>query len=171
MQSILAVSLVLILQSSPEAPTIPQTKWKSDYTEKTWGLKLKSVKQARNQLPTVVSLVFEFTKDLTPEETIAVQKAFGKNAKMGESLECCFFDEDGVLFHKIGGGADGFSQIGEIQGVKGDAFRVTINGGFPSKSGSPPPPLHFLGDETKAGKISRVEFRLPVPTPLRIDAK
>jgi hypothetical protein len=143
----LALASVLVLQGQKtEEGPIPRSKWKSDYTEKVWGLKLKSVKFT----PHHVKVVLEFTKNLEKKELEKVKEAF--TGKSG-SLEFCFFDQDGVIFSKAGALID-YAIQGEIAGMKGDAIRCVI---------AARDRFSFLSSPEEAKTVAKVEFR-PAPT-------
>jgi hypothetical protein len=145
--AVLPLILALQVQETEDGP-IPKAKWKSDYTEKAWGLKVKTVKYTTNQSPSQVKVVLEFTKDLKPDELKAVKEAFER--KEG-SLEFCFFDEDGVIFVKAS--YMNFSVQGDISGMKGDSIRCTI-----SAVGM----FVFLNNSDFGKKVTKVELR-PAP--------
>jgi outer membrane protein TolC len=130
------------------AQPIPLAKWKSNYTEKAWGLKVKTVKYTTNQSPGQVKVVLEFTKDLAGDQLKAVKEAF---ARKEGSLEFCFFDEDEVIFAKAT--CKDFSVEGDFSGIKEDSIRCTI------------PAIGiflFLNDPVRAKQITKVELR-PAP--------
>jgi hypothetical protein len=147
---VLALALFVQVKETEEGP-IPKEKWKSDYTEKTWGLKIKTVKYTTNQSPPDVNVILEFTKDLTPEEVKTCKAALDR--KEG-ALEFCFFDEDGVIFTKAT--YKNYVVLGDISGRKGDAIRCRMS---IIRDG----PLQFMTSRELARKVMKVEFRLPPP--------
>jgi hypothetical protein len=146
--AILPLVLVCQVQDTEDGP-VPKPKWKSDYTEKTWGLKVKTVKYTANQSPAHVKVVLVFSKNLKADELKAVRDVFDR--KEG-SLEFCFFDEDGVIFAKAT--YMNFVVQGDISGMQGDAIRcvITANQNFP-----------FLNSADQGKKVSKVELRPPPP--------
>lgn len=145
----LALALPAQIKETEEGP-IAKEKWKSDYTEKTWGLKFKTVKYPSDQ--SEIRVVFEFTKNLQPDEVKALKAAFER--KEG-ALEFCFFDEDGVIFTKAT--FQNYLVQGDISGMKGDAIRCTL----PRIGKSSP--LDFLSSPESVKKVSKVELRPPLP--------
>jgi hypothetical protein len=86
------------------------------YLEKTWGLKVKSMKYSE---PThdSVKITVEFTKDL--DELKGLAQEFGGG---NSTLWFYSFDEEMVVLNKVKvGGLEG-----ELTGKKGDAFRFVI---------------------------------------------
>jgi hypothetical protein len=146
----LALSLPCQVKDTEDGP-VPKSKWKSDYTEKTWGLQLKTVKYTTSQQPAEIKVVLEFTKDLQADELKALKEAFTR--KEG-GLEFCFFDEDGVIFIKAT--SMDYGVAGDLSGVKGDAIRCVI--GLPKNS-----PLLFLNSPEASKKVSKVELRPAQP--------
>jgi hypothetical protein len=147
---VLGLALAADVKEGEDGP-IAKDKWKSDYTEKTWGLKVKTVKYTTNQSPPDVNIVFEFTKDLKAEELKALKEALSQ--KEG-GLEFCFFDEDGVIFAKAPAGY--YAVQGDLSGMKGDAIRCRM-------SGSKDSPVSFIFVAEQAKKVSKVEFRPALP--------
>lgn len=141
MMILLGVALFAQAQETSES-TIPFEKWKSEFTEKTWGLKIKSVRVGQYD----VNVVLEFTKDLTPEEVKAAKEVFVR--KEG-CPEFCFFDEDNVIIAKAG--FMNYTVQGDISGKKGDAIRCTI--------GTRTPELMIVNDPMRAKKVTKVELR------------
>jgi serine/threonine protein kinase len=110
---------------------VPVEKWKGDYTEKTWGVKIKTVKSSGTA---GLNVVLEFTRDLKPDELQALKEALTQTTLAGSGryasvvpapgrLEFCFFDEDGVMMTKV----RNYVVVGSLTGVKGDAFRCSLS--------------------------------------------
>ena len=100
-------------------PPLPLEKWDFEYLTKTWGLKPKSVSHIG--LKSEYTFVFEFTKDLKPEEVKKLKEDLG-HGKVGGSptLALYAFDKDNVAVEK----RSDFFVTGEVTGVKGDAIRM-----------------------------------------------
>jgi hypothetical protein len=172
-----ASGFALQLRETEEGP-VPKEKWKSEYTEKTWGLKLKTVKYATDDLGLAeVRVVFEFTKDLDAEEVKSAKEAFtwktgkGKDEKEYPGLQFCFFDQDDVLLLKVGGASPpprGFPFYvieGDFSGKKGDAIRCRMfTRAEVSRGRVVTNPLgNLLLSPERAKSISKVELRPQSP--------
>ncbi len=144
------------------APTIPLDKWGFTAVEKAWSLKLKSVSGGRDGAN--YTLVVEFTKDLMPEELEALKGAFPpattKTATTkeepkkfapvaGPKVVAFFFDEDNVVVEK----QTTLQALTEVTGVKGDAFRLQIQGPSSGK-GEVRAELRLIGEPTKPKRES-----------------
>jgi hypothetical protein len=124
------VAVVLLGLVSPafaEDPPIPLEKWGFDYATKTWGMKVSSVSYVPDGTRDDTFLI-ELTKDLTPEELKAAREAFPLRSSglQPKGLAFYFFDAKNVVIAKT----SNFTVASEITGVKGDAFRLKIQGGF-----------------------------------------
>ncbi|OAI52604.1 hypothetical protein AYO44_16520 [Planctomycetaceae bacterium SCGC AG-212-F19] len=119
---------------------IPQDKWNLDYADKTWGIKLKTLKYVERIIPppgnrdtSPVShhykLLLEFTKDIASnEELMAIKQTLEMSRSPG--VEFVVFDADNVVVAKF---TRGITILSELTGVKGDAFWMTIPADFPGK--------------------------------------
>jgi hypothetical protein len=151
MRLILGIAAVaLTVQVGEQVCPIAKEKWKCDYPEKTWGIKIKAIKCTKNQLPETVSVILEFTKDLKGDELKTCKEVFErKNLNdMKKGPEFCFFDQDGVIFTKAMG--QNYIIHGDVSGIKGDAIRCDIKA-----EGA----LKCLADEKLAQKVSKVDLR------------
>jgi hypothetical protein len=129
-----------------EGPVAPE-KWKSDHTEKAWGLKLKAVRYTTGITPAEVRVALEFTKDLTPEQGKALADSLTTKPT---GLEFCFLDKEGACIYKVPGGR--YRVEGDLAGKKGHVVRlrlVTEAGG----------PAAFLDAPGVGERIARVELR------------
>jgi hypothetical protein len=104
------------------------------YFNKAWGLKLKSLTLEKNGSERDLKFTFEFDRDLEPDDLTQLQAGFaqapltGPGAKAAPSIWYHFFDQDNVSMGKVyfDPSKKGSKFEGEITGVRGDAFRVTI---------------------------------------------
>ncbi len=145
---VLVLSLVVGVQATDtEDGPISKEKWKSDYTEKNWGLKFKTIKYTTNTIPREIHVLLEFAKDTNPNDIKAMNDAFQKKEN---AMEFCFFDQDGVIFTKVSFGH--YTVRGELSGMKGDVVRCSMTC---SKNG----PLHFMNFPEVVKKVTKVELR------------
>ncbi len=118
-----------------------QIKCEAAYLEKTWDIKLKSVKIVPGSKPNfkAAQIVLEFGKDL---DNVADLQAAVSGSK--GKLMFYLFDEDNVVVTKIG-----FTrQEGLLTGKKGDAFRFVVD--FPDYAHPPKTrKIEIRLDETK----------------------
>jgi hypothetical protein len=143
MRTLLGVLLLVVPQSDDVDGLDAKEKWSAGYAEKTWGLTVKSVKRDQRR-PDQRRVVFEFGKDLKPEELAALRASIISAPKgPGAKLEFQFFDADGVVAYR----SNKYEIEGELTGTKGDAFRAVVL---------------TLNSARPAVKIMKVELRMPV---------
>jgi hypothetical protein len=104
-----------------EVPKVNEIRLNVDYLDKTWGITCKSHKV--NSLRTVsdIELLLEFTKDVP--NLSEIQLAFGDRARPDSGLVWFYiFNEDNVILGKT----KRYYTLGELTGVKGDAFKLVF---------------------------------------------
>jgi hypothetical protein len=128
MKTISALAIVIVViylpsQGEQKGPGKTENKvdgilWNFDHLEKSYGIKMKSVKKEDANF---FRVLFEFTKDVDnlPEMRHAI-----KPSKQPEAINYWFFDEDNVAIGKLNGAP---LVEGELTGKKGDAFRMFID--------------------------------------------
>lgn len=108
---------------------IPKEKWDLSHAEKDWNVKFKGVRFKPSDREKFIfdakyEFLLEFTKDLDDDELKAMKAAWCPTMKAQE-LEVVFFDSESVVVSK-----SHFTVLGEMTGVKGDAFRVVVHPQF-----------------------------------------
>jgi tetratricopeptide (TPR) repeat protein len=148
MRRLLGVLALALAQAGPNYNLDQKERWSAGYADKTWGLKIKSVKCehfAPDRKGTEeYRVVLEFGKDLKPDELKALRESIDPTTSpaAGGKLEFQGFDDDGVVALRC----TVYTLQGELTGTKGDAFRVVI----PVRS------------RAEWAKLTRVEIRQPV---------
>ncbi len=128
--TLFALAVVLCFGSSvvgggdKKKPPLPLEKWNFDLAEKTWGLKVKSMDYNEGNLAPY-NVLFEFTKDLQPEQLKKLREAFPSDEKIrSKTVAFFFFDKDNVVTEK----QSFFFATSELTGAKGDRFRLLVRG-------------------------------------------
>lgn len=94
---------------------VGDTVWNLEYLDKTWGIKVKSIKVEGNER----KLLMEFGKDVETDLN-EMRKAFYQQSA---GFKFYLFDEDNVV---IGTAINISVNLDELTGKKGDAFRLSM---------------------------------------------
>jgi hypothetical protein len=105
-------------------------KMDMSYLQKTWGLECKSQKVEHSSSVDLrygsggwqITFRLEFTRDVNPKEMMREQLTAREPKSSDSALWFYFFDSENVMIYKTPP-----NKIeGEVSGVKGDSFRVSI---------------------------------------------